>query len=299
MDLAKPTDEFRRVLQTAIPLSIGATSEAVFRLVTASFISQYLGAESMIAYLLVMLFVRLTSEELSGAIVDALSSFLEASLFSNEGKAAFVSGQYTQTAIILQLILGIPLLATWAMSMNTVVAWLVQSPSIAAIAGEYTKVAVFGYVFQSISRSFTAAFHICGHEHFESVIDFVASSLQMVAIACVVALKMNSSLTTVAHIQVLVGLCACVAKVGYPIFKGWERPFRDGLIRNSALIQVRGERNALFAYFGYQYLHYRCLVESYHDLVFASGYIPAPDWNSARIWRVGSTDNSLEIRWSC
>jgi len=299
MDLAKPTDEFRRVLQTAIPLSIGATSEAVFRLVTASFISQYLGAESMIAYLLVMLFVRLTSEELSGAIVDALSSFLEASLFSNEGKAAFVSGQYTQTAIILQLILGIPLLATWAMSMNTVVAWLVQSPSIAAIAEEYTKVAVFGYVFQSISRSFTAAFHICGHEHFESVIDFVASSLQMVAIACVVALKMNSSLTTVAHIQVLVGFCACVAKVGYPIFKGWETPFRDGLIWNSALIQVRGERNALFAYFGYQYLHYRCLVESYHDLVFASGYIPAPDWNSARIWRVGSTDNSLEIRWSC
>ncbi|KAL3934158.1 MAG: hypothetical protein SGBAC_010062, partial [Bacillariaceae sp.] len=108
LDLAKPTDESRRVLQTAVPLSIGATSEAVFRLVTASFISQYLGAESMIAYLLVMLFVRLTSEELTGAIVDALSSFLESSLFSRDDNAAFMSGQYTQTAIILQLILGVP-----------------------------------------------------------------------------------------------------------------------------------------------------------------------------------------------
>lgn len=155
LDLAKPTDEFRRVLQTAIPLSIGATSEAIFRLVTASFISQYLGAESMIAYLLVMLFVRLTSEELSGAIVDALSSFLESSLFSRNDNAAFVSGQYTQAAIILQLILGIPLLAAWATSMNAVVEWLVQSASIAAIAEEYTQIAVFGYVFQSISRSFT------------------------------------------------------------------------------------------------------------------------------------------------
>eukprot|EP00526_Cylindrotheca_closterium_P004694 CAMPEP_0113619750 /NCGR_PEP_ID=MMETSP0017_2-20120614/10041_1 /TAXON_ID=2856 /ORGANISM="Cylindrotheca closterium" /LENGTH=777 /DNA_ID=CAMNT_0000529355 /DNA_START=205 /DNA_END=2538 /DNA_ORIENTATION=- /assembly_acc=CAM_ASM_000147 len=237
LDLAKPTDESRRVLQTAVPLSIGATSEAVFRLVTASFISQYLGAESMIAYLLVMLFVRLTSEELSGAIVDALSSFLESSLFSRDENAAFMSGQYTQTAIILQLILGIPLLAAWAMSMNTVVGWLVQSASIAAIAEEYTRIAIFGYVFQSISRSFTAVFHICGHEHFESVIDIVASTLQMVAIACVVALKRNSTLTTVAHIQVLVGFCACVAKVGYPIFKGWEKPFRGGLIRNFALFQ--------------------------------------------------------------
>jgi len=67
----------------------------------------------------------------------------------------------------------------------------------------------------------------------------------MVAIACVVALKRNSTLTTVAHIQVLVGFCACVAKVGYPIFKGWEKPFRGGLIRNFALFQVR-ESVALF-----------------------------------------------------
>ncbi|CAJ1946124.1 unnamed protein product [Cylindrotheca closterium] len=237
LDLAKPTDESRRVLQTAVPLSIGATSEAVFRLVTASFISQYLGAESMIAYLLVMLFVRLTSEELSGAVVDALSSFIESSLFSRDENAAFMSGQYMQTAIILQLILGIPLLAAWTMSMNTVVGWLVQSASIASIAEEYTRIAVFGYVFQSVSRSFTAVFHICGHEHFESVIDFVASTLQMIAIACVVALKRNSNLTTVAHIQVLVGFCACVAKLGYPIFKGWEKPFRGGFVRNFALLQ--------------------------------------------------------------
>jgi len=139
--------------------------------------------------------------------------------------------------MILQLILGIPLLAAWATSMNTVVSWLVQSASIAGIAEEYTQIAVFGYVFQSISRSFTAVFHICGHEHFESIIDFVASSLQVVAIACVVALKRNSNLTTVAHIQVLVGFCACVAKVGYPIFKGWEKSFRGGLIWNFAPVQ--------------------------------------------------------------
>lgn len=60
----------------------------------------------------------------------------------------------------------------------------------------------------------------------------------MVAIACVVAFKRNSELTTVAHIQVLVGFCACVAKVVYPIFKGWEKSFRDGMIWNFAPVQV-------------------------------------------------------------
>ena len=91
---------------------------------------------------------------------------------------------------------------------------------------------------KSLNR-IAAVFHICGHEHFESVIDIVASTLQMVAIACVVALKRNSDLTTVAYIQVLVGFCACVAKVGYPIFKGWEKPFRRGFLFSFALFQVR------------------------------------------------------------
>lgn len=238
LDLARPTDESKRVMKTALPLSIGATSEAVFRLVTASFISQYLGSQSMIAYLLVGLFVRLTSEELSGAIIDALSSFLEPSVFLTENNGAYVTGQYIQVAILLQLVLGIPLLVLWVLTMNPVISWLVQSPTVASIAEEYTRIAVFGYIVQSVSRTFTAVFHICGHEHFESVIDFVASTLQMTAIACVVALVDASDMKTVAYIQVLVCFSACVAKIVFPIFKGWERPFRGGIFQNVSFVQV-------------------------------------------------------------
>eukprot|EP00980_Cylindrotheca_fusiformis_P019069 scaffold6433_cov125-Cylindrotheca_fusiformis.AAC.11 len=237
VDLARPTDESRRVVKTALPLTIGATSEAAFRLVTASFICQYLGSQSMVAYLLVGLFVRLTSEELSGAIIDALSSFLEALYFSTESNGTYFSGQYIQVAIFLQLILGIPLLVLWALVMNPVVNWLVQSHTVAAIAEEYTRIASIGYILQSISRTFTAVFHICGHEHFESVIDFVTSMLQMVAVACAVALDDSTDMKTVAYIQVLVGFSACVAKMGFPIFKGWEKPFRSGILGNFSFIQ--------------------------------------------------------------
>ena len=144
----------------------------------------------------------------------------------------------------------------------------------------------------------TALFHICGHEHFESIIDFVASALQMVAIACVVALKRNSNLTTVAHIQVLVGFFACVAKVGYPIFKGWEKPFRDGLACSLAPFQVCERVQFLFLVLG-SWTHAVVLPEPRNVLVFDTSNIPSPYRNSTRIWRMGSFDHCIAIPWSC
>ena len=217
LELGAPDEETIRVVRTSIPLSVGAMSEALFRLITASFISQYLGSESMIAYLLVGLFVRLTSEELSGAIIDALSSFVQASLFSGEGDVSYLAGQYVQLAVVLQLLLGVPLLLVWALTMESVVFWFVQSRSIAIIAEEYAKVVVFSYLVQAVSRTYTVVFHIVGHEHFESVVDFSASALQVILIACIVALFDNVTLTTVGRIQLLISVAAAVAKVTFPI----------------------------------------------------------------------------------
>jgi hypothetical protein len=238
LDLAAPGEEMRRVVLSSFPLAVGAMSEALSRLITATFISQYLGSESMVAYLLVGLFVRLTSEELSGAIIDALSSFIQASLLSGEGDVTYLAGQYVQLAVVLQLLLGTPLLLVWALTMEPVVFWLVQSSSIAFIAEDYARVVVINYLIQAVSRTFTVVFHICGHEHFESVIDFSTSTMQLIVVACVVSLVDKANLTTVGYIQVLIGIAGAVAKVTFPVMRGWMKPFRKGMFENFALVQV-------------------------------------------------------------
>lgn len=236
LELAAPDEETIRVVRTSFPLSVGAMSAALFRLITAGFISQYLGSESMIAYLLVGLFVRLTSEELSGAIIDALSSFVQALRLSGEGD--YVMGQYIQLALVLQLLLGIPLLVLWAMTMESVVFWFVQSRSIATLAEDYAKVIVGNYLIQAVSRTCTVICHISGHEHFESFIDLSASTIQVVLIACIVALFDDATLTTVGYIQVLTGVSASIAKIMFPIMRGWMRPYREGILQNFAIVQV-------------------------------------------------------------
>lgn len=237
LELTHPGEEMTRVVLSSFPLAMGAMSEAFYRLVTATFISQYLGTESMIAFLLVGLFVRLTSEELSGAIIDALSSFVQTCLFSEEGDAARMAGQFVQHAVFLQLVLGIPLLLVWALSMEDVVFWLVQSTTIASVANDYAQVVVFYYLVQSLSRTCTVVFHICGHEHFESIIDFATSTMQLIVVAFVVATVDNATLMTVGYIQVLIGIAGAVAKVMFPVMRGWMKPFRGGMIGELAIIR--------------------------------------------------------------
>ena len=156
------------------------------------------------AFLLVGLFVRLTSEQLSSAIIDALSAFVQASMDKTSGdtsKSNYVAGQYIQLAFILQLVLNIPLLILWVFFMKPFVSWLVRDHTIAEYASAYVCIVVFAYIVQALSRTLTVVFHICGHEHFESVIDFVAELLQVVGIACVVTFADDADLTTVACIQ--------------------------------------------------------------------------------------------------
>ena len=148
--------------------------------------------------------MRLTSEELSSAIIDALSSFVQASMDKTSTdtiKSNYIAGQYIQLAFVLQVFLNTPLLVVWVIFMEQFVMWLVQDSTVALIALEYASIVVYAYMVQALSRTLTVVFHVCGHEHFESVIDLVASFLQVIAIACVVVFVNGAQLKTVAGIQ--------------------------------------------------------------------------------------------------
>jgi len=233
--LSSPGEEMRRVVYTALPMTLGAMSESVIRLVTVSLISHYIGTEAMIAYLLVGLFVRLTSEELSGAIIDAASAFIQGALYSEEAESALIAGRYVQHAIVLQLVLGVPLLFAWVMFMEDLVQWLVQSDGIAQIAREYTQIVAIFFLVQSVTRTSTVIFHICGQEHFESVIDFATLMLQLIAVGLVVVFDEHASLVTIGYVQVVIGMVGAAARLIVPVRRGWMKPFGKGIYGQVAL----------------------------------------------------------------
>eukprot|EP00536_Pseudo-nitzschia_multiseries_P001150 jgi/Psemu1/282821/fgenesh1_pg.14_\ len=231
LSLIAPDIDRLDVFKDSIPLTLGACSEALFRLITIAFISQILGTESTIAFLLVGLFVRLTSEELAGAIIDALSSFVQVSmdrLSVDTNKKNYEAGQYIQLGVILQILLNIPLLVLWATQIRQFVIWLLDNKEIAGIAESYTKIVVCAFMIQALSRTFTVVFHVCGHEQFESVIDLVAAALQVIAIALGLILVDDADLDTVAYLQTIV-------KMVYPAARGWIEPFNEGIFHSMPL----------------------------------------------------------------
>ena len=116
-------------------------------------------------------------------------------------KSNYIAGQYIQLAFILQVVLNIPLLVIWVLFMQPFVRWLVVDDTIAKYASDYVGIVVFAYIIQALSRTLTVVFHICGHEHFESVIDFLAQLTQVIGIAYVLVTEDDANLTTVACIQ--------------------------------------------------------------------------------------------------
>ena len=175
--------------------------------------------------MLVSLFVRVTSEELTDAVIDALSSFVQASMDKPSADIKdknYEAGQYIQLGFILQLMLNIPLLLLWTNFMEDFVMWLVKDHDIAATAGEYACTVAAAYMVQALSRTLTVVFHICGHEYFETVIDLAAAAIQVIAVSCILCLDDNANLNTVAQIQGELQLFQHALYVGYAAYL-WKR----------------------------------------------------------------------------
>lgn len=234
LDVAEPDFQYRRLLTLALPTTITAMADPLYRIVLVAIISHFCndGENSMVAYLLVILFIRLTTEGISVAITDAESNMVQDVLLENGGGEIgfFKVGQTMQLAIFFQVVIGAPVLIMWFFIMENVVRGLVNNDEIAVIASNYTGVIIIDYIVRAMSRSFMLPFHLNGQGQFERNVDIGATIVTGAAIT-IVATTNDLSLTAIGWIQVIIGIAKAITKVAYVYFRGWFSPYRTGLLR--------------------------------------------------------------------
>lgn len=235
LELAAPNYETRRIVSLGLPLTLGAITEPLCRVVTAAFIARNLGTDSMVAFVLVFLLLRLTTQELAGAVVDAESTLILNALCSGPESGIYLAGQYVQLALVLQFVMTIPVFVIWVFYIGDVVNWLVSSSIIATLAMHYTRVIIYRFLVQIISRTFAVVLHESGNENFDSTVGVCENIITMVTIACVVSRVEGVSLDTVGWIQVLIGCGAAVTKISWSLYQGWLQPYLNGILTNVAL----------------------------------------------------------------
>lgn len=235
LDLANPDVETKRIFRRAIPPTIAAVVDPLYRLILAGLICHTMTTDSMVAFVLVSLLLRLTTEELSGAMADAEWTMINTAL-SQGGQAGFsIAGLYVQLSMIMQLLVGVPVMLMWVFVMEDIVYWLLSSRSIASLALDYTQVVVVDYLVQGVSRAFMLVFHLTDQTGLESTVDILTSMLKLATIAVVITTTAEPSLVTVGWIQVIFGIAQVLAKVLYVVVKGWVQPFRGGLLSSLSL----------------------------------------------------------------
>ncbi|GAX09836.1 hypothetical protein FisN_11Lh186 [Fistulifera solaris] len=243
LDLAETDYESRRMLELAIPASVGALADPLFRLVLIAIISHYVerGTDSMTAFVLVVLFVRLTTEEVSGAVTDVESSLLKEAISQGGDEGFQKAGYYVQLAIIMQIIVGAPILLVWALVIDDVVKWLVRSDSIAEIAAPYAKIIIVDYILRGTTQAFMLPFHLSGQAHFERTIDVFATLLTFVVVVAIAVTSTDTmpTLENIGWIQVIIGIAKTITKVTYAFQKGWVRQYQKGVFGRLSLMDPR------------------------------------------------------------
>jgi Na+-driven multidrug efflux pump len=228
----------RRILRLAIPSIAGAIADRILRLVLIGLLSYYIDTPSMVAFVLANVFVRLTTEAISGAITDTEVTNIQNAMADGGDEAFYKSGQIVQLALIVQTLIAVPVLLGWAFGIKSLVSWLLWdvAPLVAQLAEDYTQVIVLDYYFRIAGKTFLAPFQMNGRAPFETIIDVVAAVVTMIAIGVVIGIGTATTvgdrptLVSVAWIQVIASLVKITVKVAYVSLKGWFQPYRGGFL---------------------------------------------------------------------
>jgi len=238
----------RRIIWLTIPSKLSAVTEPFLKLVLIAIISHFIDTQSMVAFVLVISFVELTNQEVSGAIVDTEFTMIQSALTEGREATPFMIGQYMQLALNMQILIAVPILIMWGFVIDPLVSWLLsyKDPKVASLAARYTQVIIFDYLLQAGPRTFMFPFHMDGRKTFETVIDVSAKVITMIVIGVLAVTEENydeqPTIIAIGVVQVIASCAKTIVKVAYVVFRGWFAPYQRGFFERFTLL-VRPTRS--------------------------------------------------------
>jgi Na+-driven multidrug efflux pump len=170
---------------------------------------------------------------------------IQMAMIEGGDSAFYLTGQYIQLALIMQILIGVPIFVTWVFVMEFVVGWLLSysSPNIAELAARYAKVVVIDYLIRACGRTFMIPYLMDGPAPFDRIIEVVGNILTILAIIVVLKVEQGmeerTTLVTVAWIQVVSSIAKTTTKVAFVILKRWFYPYQDGFFGSFTLLVSR------------------------------------------------------------
>jgi hypothetical protein len=235
LDILEFDFETKRILAIAIPSTVSAIAEPLYRIVVMGTTAYLINTESAVAYAISLLLLRLSLEPISGALADAQYSALQYAMSEGGDNILHRCGQLIQSAMVLQALLCIPICVVWSFFMDEAVRGLISVDAIADAAGRYAKIVVIDYAAQAICRSYMLVFQVVDQGFLEINIDLFGNIIALVAVPAVVSLISNPTIELLAWTQVGIGLAKVLTKMVVVSMRRWMSSYRSGILSAGAL----------------------------------------------------------------
>jgi len=232
--------ESKRIVTLSIPFVLTALLLGINQTITVSLISQFVGTDAVVAFVIVELVLGLT-HEFFGGIVSTEATLCSQAVGARNYKLA---GQYVQICAVIYTFCMIPNIAVWSFFIDDVIILFGFDAKIAEIGHSYAIVLLFRQWLTGVNQAYHGLLNVIDREKWSTFISVLDDTVGVLIILGVVLTK-ETTLKEIALIKLGVALFFFMFNCCYTVYKGWMKNYLEGMIGSFALSNQKAVRSVL------------------------------------------------------
>jgi Na+-driven multidrug efflux pump len=199
--------------------------------ITVAIISQFVGTEAVVAFVLVELLLGM-SFQFFGGIVSTEATLCSQAVGARNYKLA---GQYVQICAIIFSVCSIPNTLVWFVVVDDVLMLFGFNDNVARIGHAYAVVLLFRQWLSGVNNAYHELLNVIDHEKWSTFMAVLEDTLGVLVIVAVVTTKPDTSLQEIGLIKLAVSIMGFIFNCWFTVYKGWMNKYLEGMIGSFAL----------------------------------------------------------------
>ena len=229
-NLFKFDKETMRIIRLAVPITATGLIDTISDIIVLGIISLQLGTDALSAYAVQETLLEITTE-FSGGAVDAVT--IVASQAFGAGNDYLV-GQFVQLCSFAYVIFQIPFIILWSFGTHDIMLWIGFDEHIAQMAQSYARYSVWRDTIIGVSEVIYNFYEVIDHELAVAIIAIIEALVELGASA-VALLLFDGHIDSIGIVGVLNGTTFFIFSLLFSHYKGWFKPFSEGMFGSLAL----------------------------------------------------------------
>lgn len=228
----------KSMLDIGLPYLIQTLVSAVSEFIQMGVVGYQLGTDALTAYVVVDLFVRMTTEAV-GNVITSGHNLIAQVVDSKDKNRERKVGNYLMLSIVFYVIGMIPLVLFWSLYTEKFLLWLNLDPKIAAEGQGFARAYVITLLISGAQSAFQHTLDVVGYQiqtMIMTIIGMTFVTLGIVVVMCHHTLFPKPSLTKMGWAYVIIESCYITGMLTTIYVMGWLRPYYAGLFTSPRAI---------------------------------------------------------------